>query len=800
MTIIKRADLGRPLTWDELDNNFQQVDELTAAASSAVSSASASAVAAAGSATASANSANNASSSAADAAASAASAIDALMNSTFEPSDFDFTSGGTLDTTDRNKAVYNPADNNWYSWSGTLPKIVSAGEDPTVDSNWRPRTDQLLRQELSQPDGIYKSGWERNPLTKAITKAGELLDAMPISIWEKRFVDLITDKPTSDPNTWDWAPAITAGIIAAAQQTEMPLGSATRYSSWYLDFTPGKYIVRSQVKVDLSSITYETGKPLIKVRMNGAYISSAIDKDYAVWFLGCRIDVDGFLFTKEGNINAYYLKLGSEETSNVTAVGGKVSTLRCFGATKGLTFGQAYDIVFDTIYMSGFVAVDDEDTSNPATAIHFLSHVADNCNNMLFNRVHLETSYTANYVAIKADDNKMANQPHHNIKFNGGHIEPHFRGAKWFDLGTSNEINFDTVIFTDNGSNVVEPASYNLGLIGTSVQQFNGCSFQTNNKTTVAYDPSTHKSMLKFYAGNATGREFNACYFSTAFTNVSGAGNLNAAIDATATTNGNNSYSVSNCALNDFNRRVSGHQIFSDISATSRKFIQYVDSNDNSTLKIDYSNIDLSYGAGTTVMSLSPSGLLTTQGGVSSSGSITANAYFNAGINNTTAGNRALDFYPYGNTTRSARILADNGGGLSIISNSAAINYVANSGASTHIFTGTIRPNVTGTYNIGSSAITFNAGYFTSWTIGTASILPTTDNSVDMGSSTLRVKRSYVVSRYYTATVFDSAGSGSPEGSITASVGSTYRRTDGGANSTFYVKEAGTGNTGWVAK
>lgn len=154
MTIIKRADLGRPLTWDELDDNFQQVDNLTAAASAAVSSAAASATAAAGSATNSLNSASSASGSAADAAASAASAIDALMKSTFEPADFDFTTGGTLDTTDRNKAVYNPADNNWYSWSGTLPKNVSAGEDPTADSNWKPRTDQLLRQELAGANGL----------------------------------------------------------------------------------------------------------------------------------------------------------------------------------------------------------------------------------------------------------------------------------------------------------------------------------------------------------------------------------------------------------------------------------------------------------------------------------------------------------------------------------------------------------------------------------------------------------------------------------------------------------------------
>lgn len=158
MTIIKRADLGRPLTWDELDDNFQQVDNLTAAASAAVSSASASATAAAGSAANSLNSANSASSFAADASASATVAINALMNSTFEPSDFDFTSGGTLDSTDRNEAVYNPADNNWYSWAGTLPHVVIPGTNPLADSNWKPRTDQLLRQDLGSGDGAKLVG------------------------------------------------------------------------------------------------------------------------------------------------------------------------------------------------------------------------------------------------------------------------------------------------------------------------------------------------------------------------------------------------------------------------------------------------------------------------------------------------------------------------------------------------------------------------------------------------------------------------------------------------------------------
>lgn len=43
-------------------------------------------------------------------------------------------------------------------------------------------------------------------------------------------------------------------------------------------------------------------------------------------------------------------------------------------------------------------------------------------------------------------------------------------------------------------------------------------------------------------------------------------------------------------------------------------------------------------------------------------------------------------------------------------------------------------------------------------------------------------------------------GTGTPEGAVTAPVGSLFTRTDGGAGTTLYVKESGTGNTGWVAK
>ena len=44
------------------------------------------------------------------------------------------------------------------------------------------------------------------------------------------------------------------------------------------------------------------------------------------------------------------------------------------------------------------------------------------------------------------------------------------------------------------------------------------------------------------------------------------------------------------------------------------------------------------------------------------------------------------------------------------------------------------------------------------------------------------------------------SGNGSPEGVVTAQIGSLYLRYNGGAGSSLYVKESGTGNTGWVGK
>jgi hypothetical protein len=84
-----------------------------------------------------------------------------------------------------------------------------------------------------------------------------------------------------------------------------------------------------------------------------------------------------------------------------------------------------------------------------------------------------------------------------------------------------------------------------------------------------------------------------------------------------------------------------------------------------------------------------------------------------------------------------------------------------------------------------------------------------TDNTYDIGynSSSYRPRNIYAGTSmaapkfcYSGTSICDYAGSGSPEGVVTAAVGSTYRRSDGGMLTSFYVKESGSGNTGWVGK
>ena len=89
---------------------------------------------------------------------------------------------------------------------------------------------------------------------------------------------------------------------------------------------------------------------------------------------------------------------------------------------------------------------------------------------------------------------------------------------------------------------------------------------------------------------------------------------------------------------------------------------------------------------------------------------------------------------------------------------------------------------------------------------GNVIINPTSSNTLigsttDASTGKLQVTGNvHITGTLRIGTITIATGTGSPEGVVTANVGSQFMRTDGGANTTLYIKESGTGNTGWVAK
>ena len=81
------------------------------------------------------------------------------------------------------------------------------------------------------------------------------------------------------------------------------------------------------------------------------------------------------------------------------------------------------------------------------------------------------------------------------------------------------------------------------------------------------------------------------------------------------------------------------------------------------------------------------------------------------------------------------------------------------------------------------------------WEVGVGTFTPDTKFQVN---GDVKITGTIWLNATKTLGIF--TGTGTPEGTISADVGSFFMRTDGGAGTSLYVKESGTGNTGWIAK
>lgn len=106
----------------------------------------------------------------------------ALSNVGFSPAGFDFTTGGTL--TERDKAIFYQTDGNWYSWGGTLPKVVPPASSPAstggiADNAWNVSTSAFMYRD-----------WE-GFTAELLAQAGIVDDGQPDEIGNSKRVEAL---------------------------------------------------------------------------------------------------------------------------------------------------------------------------------------------------------------------------------------------------------------------------------------------------------------------------------------------------------------------------------------------------------------------------------------------------------------------------------------------------------------------------------------------------------------------------------------------------------------------------------
>ncbi|HEP9015950.1 TPA: right-handed parallel beta-helix repeat-containing protein [Pseudomonas aeruginosa] len=102
------------------------------------------------------------------------------------------------------------------------------------------RNDQSLRQELAEQNGGTLVGWKRTQLSASIDTIQQLADSIPIRVWE--FAEMVSDKPSPDPSTWNWTPAFQAMVDTAESYMQ---SSGARRITCYAG--PGMFLIDSIV-------------------------------------------------------------------------------------------------------------------------------------------------------------------------------------------------------------------------------------------------------------------------------------------------------------------------------------------------------------------------------------------------------------------------------------------------------------------------------------------------------------------------------------------------------------------------
>lgn len=668
-----------------------------------------------------------------------------------------------LNATQINEQFYVYTDSNKFfveaytNVGGTSYLPVTADGKTRIYPTGKFFTEAALKSDLSSlapGKGGNQVGFARAKPSSVTTSVNQALNGLDVSIWE--FANLITSKPNpDDPQTWDWYPALQAAINYVMSYVSQTAVNATMFGSKRLYVPAGIYQTSATLlatKQGNSTGSLTSALTIIGDGMTSSIIQPMTQGITTLKATSCKVNLLHIGF-RAGASYCYGVELGDPSIWQ-PVVHCHWTSVGFSGFAKSFIGNLLFDSTFEDLFVQNITAMADPNAVSTGIEIALYSGLAnggvvgdgsgDDSNQLTFIRPTVETAVADNSILLNVIGKNSA-FAHHAFNIYGGHFETHNLKAKCYNFRNMFNCNIHGVVFAQNGPAV--DTFYRLGFIDSCWNlNFTGGRQVTTNRLAAYAD--TDAKFIKII-GNSKNIRFLQQHFIGPYNDIAAYNRgTRWLFDTTESTKGKRSYSTVGSTVSVFtNKEITPELRVTNDGVSSSEYILTAD--DNGNLVISYSTDSTDTIDPTSLATFLRAGALQTTGNVQ------------IGANSATGVTRGIDFMNSGDkTTVIAGVRSDNVGRLYFVS--------------------------------------FNSAQ--QWVMASNSYSPSTDNAYTLGTSALRPSATYAVKYMFTATVGAFYGTGSPEGAVAAGIGSTFQRSDGGAVTSFYVKETGTGNTGWVAK
>lgn len=645
----------------------------------------------------------------------------------------------------------------WVRAGSGASALLDADNLQVIYSTGKHSRNSLTATDLGSTDitkGSNLVAWARAKPVGPTLNIAHALNTSEVSVWE--FANLITSKPNpNDPQTWDWYPALQAAINYVLNYVSQTAVNAAMLGSKRLYIPAGIYLTSATLlvtKQGSSTGSLATALTIIGDGMTSSIIQPTTNGITTLKATSCKINLLHIGFRAGANY-CYGVELGDPNTW-LPVVHCHWTSVGFSGFAKSFVANLLFDSTFEDIFVQNITAMSDGTSVSTGIEIALYSGLAnggvvgdgsgDDSNQLVFIRPTVETAVADNSILLNVIGKNSA-FAHHAFNIYGGHFETHNQKAKCYNFRNLFNCNINGVVFAQNGPAV--DTFYRLGFIDSCWNlNFTGGRQVTSNRL-AAYSDSDAR-FIKII-GNSKNIRFLQQHFIGPYSDLSAYNRGTSWLfDTSEATKGKRTYTAPCSTVAVFtNKEITPEVRITNDSVSSNEYILTTDSSGN--LVISYSNDSTDTNDPVIVAQFNNLGAVQTIGNLQ------------IGALSTGAVTRGIDFINSGDrTTVNASVRSDNVGRLYLTSYQAAQQ----------------------------------------WVMGSASLNPVTDNVNTLGTSALRPSSVYGVRFMFTATVGITSGTGSPEGLVTMGIGSRYSRLDGGTGTSLYVKETGTGNTGWVAK